>query len=185
MKLNAGWYTQINRKLQEYELETDFEKIRSKRRIEWKREVHAAAEKINLKRIQDECYETTPDGKKVKSKTSHALTKTSESSYQRKPMHPVTVLNQLETKALILARFRMLECGKNFRGKFSELCTECNLIDDETHRLNFCPRFKMTNQCESTEKFVYSDVFSDDVESVKTIIKAIMKVWNIKHGGMN
>ena len=94
-------------------------------------------------------------------------------------MHPVTVLNQLETKALILARFRMLECGKNFRGKFPELCAECNLTDDETHRLNFCPRFKMTNQCESTEKVVYSDVFSEDVESVKAILKAIMKVWNI------
>ena len=90
-------------------------------------------------------------------------------------------------KRLITFEISCLEssCGKNFRGKFTEMCTECDLTDDETHRLNFCPRFRMTNHYDSTEKFAFSDVFSEDVETVKIAVKTIMKVWNIRHGGMN
>ena len=182
--LNVGWYAQIKKKLQDYELETDMEKIKTKTRPEWKCEVHNAAEKMNSKKLQEDCYETTPDGKKVKSKTAHVLEKITECNYQRKVMHPATFMSQIEVKALILSRFRMLECGKNFRGKYPETCSECDVLDDEDHRLNNCSRFKMTNLCNSIEKVVFSDVFSEDVETVKATLKAIMKVWNVRNGGM-
>ena len=184
-KFNTGWYKQIKKKLEEYELETDTEKIKTKTRQQWKCEVHDAVEKANLKKLQEECYDTTSEGAKVKGKTLYAHKMITEDSYQRKPMYPITELNQLEAKTLILARFRMLECGKNFRGTSPELCTTCNEIDDESHRLNSCPRFRHTNLCEAAEKVEFSDVFSNDFETVKNTLKAITKVWNIRSGGMN
>ena len=100
-------------------------------------------------------------------------------------MHPITALTQSEAKTLILARFRMLECGRNFRGTSPEMCTVCNENDDESHRLNSCPRFKHVNLCNSNVKVKFSDVYSDDVETVRNTIRSIMKVWNVRNGGMN
>ena len=121
----------------------------------------------------------------MKTKTSYAEKKINEDNYQRKPMYPITSLNQIEAKTLIVARFHMLECGKNFRGTSPVTCTVCNEIDDESHRLNFCSRFKQTNLYDASEKVEFSDVFSDNVETVRNILKTIMKVWNIRSGGMN
>ena len=160
-------------------------KNKTKTKLEWKHEVHSAAEKTNLNKLKDDCYETTPEGKKAKSKTLYALEKVNTNGYRRKPMQPLTSLNQVEAKTLVLARFRMLECGKNFRGMSPEICTNCNKTDNEHHRLNLCSRFRHTNLCDSNEKVAFADVLSDDAEKVKNILKVIMKVWNIRHGGMN
>ena len=184
-KLNIGWYKQITKKLEEYELETDMEKIKEKPYRAWKRMVHDAVERANLKKLQEECYETTSEGKKIKTKTSYAQKKISETGYQRKPMYPINTLNQIEAKTLILARFRMLECGKNFRGTLPEICTVCKEVDDESHRLNLCSRFAQTNLCNSTEKVDFSDIYSDNVDTVKNILRVIMKVWNTRNGGMH
>ena len=146
------------------------EKIKEKTKPVWKREVRKAVEKTNRKRLEDECHETTPEGKRVKSKTSYVHKKLIEDNYQRKPMYPIAALNQIEAKTLILARFRMLECGKNFRGTSPETCSECNEIDDESHRLNSCSRFRQTNLCNSSEKAEFTDVYSNDIETVKNIL---------------
>ena len=160
-------------------------KIKEKTKPVWKREVHKAVERANQKRLEDECHETTPEGKRVKSKTSYVHKKLTEDNYERKPMYPIAALNQIEAKTLILARFRMLECGKNFCGTSPEMCSECNEIDDESHRLNSCSRFRQTNLCNTSEKAEFTDVYSDNIETVKNILYVIMKVCNTRNGGMN
>ena len=93
-------------------------------------------------------------------------------------MKPISQLNKSETKLLILSRFGMLECGINFKNKLSPTCTQCNSIDDENHRLNECPKWKRINYSEKAEKADFSDIFSNDCETVKNILLKIQTVWN-------
>ena len=52
---NAGWAKQIIENLEEWNLETDWENIRSKSISGWKRQVLEAAEKKNKEKIISEC----------------------------------------------------------------------------------------------------------------------------------
>ena len=87
---------------------------------------------------------------------------------------------------LIVSRFHMLECGKNFKGTLPEICPACNTTDDEQHRLNYCTRFRSTNLCDSSEKIHFDDVYETDFTIVKKTLSFIEKVWNLKtgHGSM-
>ena len=81
----------------------------------------------------------------------------------------------------------MLECGKNFRGSLKELCNECNIYDDENHRLNHCSKWKDTNLYNNDEKVDINLMYSNDINVLRQIISKIEGVWNIKtaHGTMN
>ena len=81
----------------------------------------------------------------------------------------------------------MLECGKNFGGTMSGICTECNVHDDENHHLNHCKKWKNINLCNATEKTAFELISSDDIETLRNLIKKIQLVWNTKfaYGTMN
>ena len=89
-------------------------------------------------------------------------------------------------KTLILARFGMLECGRNFKGSMRETCNECNAVDDEDHRLNYCSKFRGVNNFDSPHKVVFKNVFSNDPSIFQKILKTIDQVWNTQtsHGTM-
>ena len=95
--------------------------------------------------------------------------------------------NKAECKAIIMARYGMLECGRNFKGTLEYQCRSCNVIDDEEHRLNHCIIFKDLNFRDFTEKIPFNSIFSTDIASIRTIIERISQVWNLKtaHGSMN
>ena len=97
------------------------------------------------------------------------------------------LLHLKETKAIIIARFGMLECGKNYKGTQREICNTCSLLDDENHRLNYCPKYRNINLCDSTVKVDFQDIYSRDHSVLKEMIKVISKVWNIRNanGTMN
>ena len=81
----------------------------------------------------------------------------------------------------------MLECGKNFKGSLKETCAHCNVLDDESHRLNYCEKLKEINLFDSNNgKVDFRDVFSSDVKVLRNIIPHIEKVWNVKtaHGNI-
>ena len=80
----------------------------------------------------------------------------------------------------------MLECGKNFKGTLSETCNRCNVLDDENHRLNVCPKFKQVNRCDHNDKVIFNNVYSNDISVIRSIIPEIDRVWNVKtaHGTM-
>ena len=87
----------------------------------------------------------------------------------------------------MIARFGMLECGKNFKNSIREICDTCNVIDDENHRLNHCIVHKKVNFYDANHKVNFSDVFSSDLPTLRAVINEIEKVWDVKnaHGTMN
>ena len=185
-KLKIGWSPHIREKLTEYSLEENVDVIKAKSRLQWKREVEAAVNTVNRKKLSNECYETKSGIAKAKTKTAFLIDKIDSDHYERKPMEPIQRLNRHETKVLISSRFHMLECGTNYKGTLLETCPACNVIDDEQHRLNYCTRFERTNFCNSANRVDFNDIFSTDFAVVKNALNHIEKVWNMKtgHGSM-
>ena len=156
--LNTGWTTQIKAKLSEYGLEQNLNLIKSKSRPQWKREVNTAVESINKERLREECYELKWGVPKAKTKTAFLIGKVDSEHYKRNLMDPIKRLSRCEAKLLILARFHMLECGKNFKGTLPEICPSCDVTDDEQHRLNYCTRFNEINLSDKLTKVNFDDV---------------------------
>ena len=77
-----------------------------------------------------------------------------------------------------MARYGMLECGKNYKGSKSEVCDHCNILDDGCHRLNYCKKYEETNNFSKTEKVDFSLIYSTDMAILKPIITEIARVWN-------
>ena len=105
-----------------------------------------------------------------------------DDNYKRQPRKEIMRMTKLEAKTVITARCGMLECGKNHKGTLSLMCTTCNIIDDENHRLNVCPKWQHKRmQCENFDK-----IFSNDICTLREIIPAIQNLWNVKsaHGTM-
>ena len=88
---------------------------------------------------------------------------------------------------LIIARFGMLECGKNFKGTMNEICLNCNTRDTEEHRLNECSNYLNVNYVDHDENIPFSSIYSEDLTILKPIMKRIGTVWNLKtgNGSMN
>ncbi len=61
------------------------------------------------------------------------------------------------------------------------------MIDDETHRMNYCEKYQETNFFHSQEKVDFNMIFSSDINDLRNIIPKISQVWNTKnaHGTMN
>ena len=55
-------------------------------------------------------------------------------------------MNKLQARVQLTAMFGMLDCAKNVRcGNKGTDCRECNVLDDENHRVNDCGKFKESN----------------------------------------
>ena len=89
--------------------------------------------------------------------------------------------SKYEAKTLIIARFGMLECGQNYKGTTSEICSTCEVTDNENHRLNVCPKFRSVNRYDVKEKFSFNNIYSQDVNTLKNAIQVKGNVWNTKN----
>ena len=181
--LQMGWARSLNDKLAQYQLETDWGKIRLKSKMEWKRDVEKAVDKVNKEKIMSNCTSETPQGTKINTKTkyTHHQITNNEGEYKREPLKEVIQGDRQRSKTLILARHGMLECGANFKGTMLEKCRECNVTDNEYHRLNECTKWKDLNQADSPEKFVFENIYSNDADILKLIIGAIENVWEFRY----
>ena len=180
--LNIGWYKSIIETLTHYQLPTDFNQIQSCNLNEWKRKVQSATEKENKDRLLQDCR-TEKDGDTIlKSKTAMIVEKIEKTSYKREPLKELSFLTKLETKTLIIARFRMLECGKNYKGTMNAICDICNCTDDEEHRLNDCLKYRDTNYYDCPDKIAFKTIFSECSEEVSGISVRIRRVWNTTKG---
>ena len=74
-------------------------------------------------------------------------------SYARKVLPEFSQLTKSETKAVLMMRFGMLECGSNFKGSLGEKCSDCQVTDDVNHRIYFCKKWAKT----STARFTGPD----------------------------
>ena len=68
---NTGWAKNICDKLNEYNLEPDWEKIKGQTKKQWKDLVGKAIEDKNKEKLLSNCTTTTPQGIKINTKTIH------------------------------------------------------------------------------------------------------------------
>ena len=160
--------------------------LKNKRPNIWKREVNEKIEEKNKARLMEDCHKTVNGQKVRKTKTSHIVDHILADTYERKPIPEIQDLTKQETKTLAIARYKMLECGTNFKSSRSILCSTCKNTDDENHRLNHCVMYKNTNCYSRDEKVTFDDVYSTNTDVLKRVIKEIEKVWNTRnaHGTM-
>ena len=187
MSKNIGWGKSINGVLAKHNLPTDLPSIKRLTRNEWNRKVSLAIERSNKERLIEELYKTENGVRKRKTKTASIVDFIEHSNYERKPLCEIMLCSKQETKAIVTARYGMLECGKNFKGTQTERCQECNVLDDENHRLNYCTIYKDLNNYDSVTKIDYQMIHSDDPVELRRIVYEIMKVWNLRNanGTMN
>ena len=75
----------------------------------------------------------------------------------------------------------MLECGANFKGTMSEVCSVCAVIDNESHRINDCTVLSEVNQANCPEKYSFRDIYSSNSNTLNCIIDAIENIWEIRY----
>ena len=187
--LNLGWYKRIVETLKRYQRSEDFDQIKVTPFGMWKSIVTEVTEQKNKEKLIEECHRIENNIKIRKTKTAFIVDELLHPTYQRKPKPEIMHLTKQETKTLITARYSMLECGKNYKGTMQELCNQCNNIDDEEHRLNYCSRFNDSNfyYDNQNEKIEFNTIFSNDLNALRIIIDRISRVWNVKtgHGTMH
>ena len=177
---NLNWAKCIDDKLKEYCLNTEWDEIKQKTKIQWKNEVTAAVETHHWKKLKESCTSITAAGEHINTKTKHIYDQI-QTSYTRKPLPELIRLNKQRTRTIILARFGMLECGANFKGTLPENCRSCNVRDDENHRLNECKTWQERNRSLNPIKCDFQDVFSDSPDKLETICTEIENLWELKY----
>ena len=165
----------------------DFDQIKNLRPIEWKIMVKEAVEKKIKNTLIDDCYKKQDGEKSIKTKTAKIVEEVESSTYRRGPRKEILHMSKKETKIIIIVRYGMLECGRNYKGTIQQICKTCNVIDDEEHRLNACIKLSRVNYCNHPHKIPFDTVFSEDPTTLQTIIARISCIWNVKdgHGTMN
>ena len=179
-QLNIGWSKSIREALTEYSLPTDLTTIRNTTRRRWKKTVIEKIEIKNASRLHEDCHKKENNKQVPKTKTAHIIPSLTTANFKRKPQDEIIQCTKYETKSIIIARFGMLECGKNFKGKMPEICGTCNVIDDENHRLNHCSKFRETNMYDNLLKVDFTKIYSHDINVIREILPKIQKVWNTK-----
>ena len=178
---NIGWGKSIHETLTKHNLPTQLDTIKAHSKGEWTTKVKKAIEKSNTNRLIQDCHKTEDGVEKPKTKTAHIVNLIKDPSYQRAPLKELIKCTKIETKTILLGRFGMLECGKNFKGTSNANCTSCNAYDDEKHRLNYCSKSRTTNNYDNDTKSDFDLVFSDKIETLRLIIPRISRVWNTRN----
>ena len=169
-----------------YDLPANLDEIRSMTRRQWTKLVNDKVEVKNTQRLLSECHKVVDGVEVPKSKTAHIIDELKKDTYRRKTQEEIMRGTKNEAKMLIIARFHMLECGRNFKGSMHEKCRTCDVTDDENHRINYCAKFSQVNNCNKQEKADYNDIFSHDALTIRNIASVIDRIWNVKtaHGTM-
>ena len=138
MANNVGWGRNIKTSLSDYDLPSDLTTIRQITRRQWRKMVRDKIEIKNTTRILNDCFKKE-NGKSIpKTKTAHIIAHIQSNDYKRKPQPDIIQCSKQETKTIIIARFGMLECGKNYKGTMNEICRQCDVTDDDV-AMNYWP----------------------------------------------
>ena len=91
-------------------------------------------------------------------------------------------LSRLDARTIIMARYGMLECSKNYSHKYgTKTCKECLTIDNEEHRLNNCKRWRNVNLFNYDVEIDFNLIYSQNVEILKSIASILQSVWNLEN----
>lgn len=81
-----------------------------------------------------------------------------------------------------MGRYGMLDCAKNFRTKYGNTkCTVCQVEDDEQHRIGNCSKWIKERES-NCGQISFSNVYSDNFETLRETAKHILDFWQIDHG---
>ena len=178
-----GWSRQIRQKLSEYGLETNWDVLKRKTDNEWKSTVKTAIEKRNRERLLDECKTFRHGCVHEKTKTKSIIKEIERSDYCRTRLTTILSMTRLKARAIVMARYGMLDCSSNFGNKYgTKQCKECRVIDDEAHRMNNCKTWRIVNRYESVIKIDFNAVFSNDKTELESIADEILSIWDLKNG---
>ena len=84
----------------------------------------------------------------------------------------------------IMASYHMLDCRRNFKkGYGGDECSVCKVVDDENHRINYCPKYQDRNLSMSAIKFEFASIYSENEKTVKRTLEVINHLWNLENGG--
>ncbi len=180
-------YKSIIKTLEKYQLPLDFQVVKAFTHNQWKNTVKTQIEKENLRKLKEDLHKTENGTQRPKKKTESIVQLIQIPHYQRKPRKEILELSRHETKTLIIARYGMLECGKNYKGTNAENCNQCNVYDDENHRLNNCQKYREINFYETDTKVDFNLIHSNDTTVLRNIISNLECVWSTRngHGTMN
>ena len=89
----------------------------------------------------------------------------------------------LVTRALIMGRYGMLKCRANFSSGYgNKSCPKSNKIDDERHRINYCPVYQEINLYDCENKLDFDLIYSDDLNEILKVVEVILKLWDLGFG---
>ena len=192
--LNIGWAKNINECLKLYDLPEDYNIIKTMTIRAWTKLVTEKVEIRNKQRLLNDCFKTCNGTQTPKTKTIHIVDKIKSPTYQHKTQDEFLECTRQETKSILIARFGMLECGQNYKGSLDTLCRLCKTIDNESHRLNECLKYKTnkqpptshTNSSPLTPYVNFDDIHSCDKNAISPLLTKIEALWNTMtaHGTM-
>ena len=85
-------------------------------------------------------------------------------------------------RTIIMARYGMLDCANNYKGKYgTKICTTCNVIDNESHRINDCRKWKDINLFGKDLVVNFDAVYSEDLNTLKQISNLLQSIWNLEN----
>ena len=77
----------------------------------------------------------------------------------------------------------MLQCAANFsNGYGGKNCRRCNVLDDETHRMNNCPEWSDINLLNDNECIDYNLIHTDNVDDSMKVVGQIIAMWDLGNG---
>ena len=180
---HIGWAKQICEIIEKWNLNQNSEEIQEKAYGEWKGEVTKAAEIMNIKRLKEECETKSRGDIKQKTKTKYVIEKLNNECKRGPDSFILRNPSITFTRALIMARYGMLKCANNYsNGHGTKLCEKCNVLDDESHRINDCKKWDGINVANSREKIMFGDIYLDDYERCLKVVERVLLMWDLENG---
>ena len=100
--------------------------------------------------------------------------------YTRKPLEIMEYGSTIATRALLMGRYGMLACKANFSCGTNN--KNCQTVDDENHRINFCPKYENINLYHSNVKLDYNLIYADKISVSLKIVDMILRIWDLGNG---
>ena len=176
---DIGWVKHIRKTLEKYEINKNFDEIKSLSYREWKKLVTEVTERKHKEKLLDMCYSRNRE----KTKTRELIEKIDTDGYKRTPRMDILSKPQYLAKVLIMSMFHMLNCAANFKNRYNVInCDKCEVLDDENHRINYCILFKEINLYPSPLKIDFRFIYSDDEKAVERVLETVCALWDLKNG---
>ena len=180
---DKGWAKQIKEIIEAWNLEDDWDVIKTKTYNTWKREVEQKAEVKNKEKLLEECMNKKRGECVIKTKTKSIVPLLESQDYERKPQSFMRENNKLITRAYIMGRYGMLQCAANYStGYATKECKDCGVTDDENHRINHCKTWRSTNLYDSCDKINFDDIYDDDRAKSLKIVERVLLMWDLGNG---